>query len=63
MDQKRGSIWNHLFSALPASLVFGIKIKKITFWNIAFRPQAKLETPTELGPIEKEIINSWAFCP
>jgi len=44
--------------------VCGIKIKTLSFWNtIGFRPQAKLDTPTELGPIEKAIINSWKICP
>jgi hypothetical protein len=59
-----GSIWNHLFFELPASLVLGIEIKTLRFWNtIGFRSQVKLETPTELGPIEKAILILGHFVP
>jgi hypothetical protein len=35
----------------------------IEITTLRFLSQAKLETATELSPIEKAIINSWTFCP
>jgi hypothetical protein len=61
---KQGSIWNDLFFELPASLVLRIEIKTLCFWNtFGFRPHAKLEAPTELGPIEKAIVEGVVFGP